>query len=162
MTKTSQSVFIELNEVKFVPRKSSEPEGMQRFLTLHDARVKEDEEKELVAETTGVETREEQVLRRDLLNRQVHPSSYRPASLPPPRRLEEENEDLPSFEDGYYIQKRQFRRHHSKYEQINWSITNVELLSNRKLRRQLQREAELEKRKAEEEAKRMEQELKET
>jgi hypothetical protein len=163
MTKAARSVFLEINEVKFFPRRVSEPDELRRFLTLHDSKVKENEEKELLAEITGVETREEQQKRKlEHLRSTVSDSSFRPASLPPPRRLEEEDEELPSFEDGYYIKKREFRRHFRKHEQVNWSSTNLQLIHSRKLRREAQRQAEIDKRNAEEQAKQLEQELKET
>ena len=160
---SSRSVFLELNEAKFVPRKSSEPSEvfLTRFFTQHDAQQKAEAERELVAETLGIETR--QVQRREREKHEPMPtSSYRPASLPPPMRLAEENEEMPNFEDEFYTKKREFRRLHRKEEQISWSRANVDLLTHRKERRDVQRESELKKREEEERLKRLEQELKET
>jgi hypothetical protein len=158
---------MELNETKFIPRKSSEPTEilLPRFLTLHDNQEKEEAERALLAETLGVETREEQTQRREREKQQkLAPpvSSHRPASLPPASRLEKENEELPNFEDEFYMKKQNFRRHHRKEEQISWSRTNVDLLTHRKQRRDVQRESEAKKREDEDHAKHLEQELKET
>jgi hypothetical protein len=51
-----------------------------------------------------------------------------------------EDDELKTFEEDYYFKKKNFQRKYTKQSQISWNRLAVQLMSNKILRRQRQRE----------------------